>query len=107
MNKYKIRFWFEYGGICFWGMNDLTKHHYGYAIENSNLPLSNILINKLFSMQEEFDTYIDWDNPSSPSPWTESHKSDFVKRANAITLEIQKELGLEFEIINDVLKNVS
>ncbi|MDR2879253.1 MAG: hypothetical protein LBV03_05015 [Fusobacteriales bacterium] len=87
-------------------MNDLAKKQYGYAIENKSLPLSDNLINKLISMQEEYTTYIDWEYPKNPSPWTEKHKLDFFKRASAICMEIQEELGSKFKIINDVLKNI-
>ena len=101
MDKYMVRFMFEYGGVCLWGMNKLAKEHYGYAIDLNTLPLSKDLKEKLNSMQEEFETIIDWDNPLNPSLWTECHKIDFVKRANLVCIELAIELGFEFEIINE------
>lgn len=104
MSKYMLSFWFDFGGICIWGMNDLTKEKFGYAIETKSLPLSNNLSDKIILLQEEYTTYLDWEYPPNPSPWTKKHKLDFLKRASDICIEIEKELGSEYELVNDVSK---
>ena len=103
MFKYQLRFWFEHSGICIWGMNDAAKEKYGYAIENSSLPISNGLINELNILEGEYATYLDWDCPSNPSPWTEQQKIDFKNRAANVLNKLETELGSDF-IIQDEIK---
>lgn len=103
--KYKLRFWFEYGDICIWGMNDNTKERYGYAIENSSLPISKEVINELNDLEKEYQSYIDWNEPQNSSLWTEEHKHDFINRANIVYEKLKKELGADYEISNEVMNS--
>lgn len=100
--KYVIRFWFEHGGICLWSVNQKARDRYGYPIETSELPISLELVARLEELEDEYHSYLDWDYPSNPSPWTEEHKQDFVKRATEAYEILCRELGDEYEIINDV-----
>lgn len=106
MKKHQLRFLFEHGGHCMWGMNDKAKKKYGYAIENSRLPISNELIDKLDLLQKEYSTSLDWDNPLNPSPWTEEHKKDFYERAEKVYEELKRELGSKFQITNEVYDSI-
>lgn len=107
MCQYILRFWFDHGGICIWGMNDLAKEQFGYAIDINLLPLSDNLVDQLHYLQVEYTTYIDLEYPMNPTTWTENHKSNFYERASIICGEMQEELGPKFKIINDVLKNIT
>jgi len=77
MSKYKLKFWFEHGGICVWGENDNAKEKYGYAIDNEKLPISKELIEELNNLEDEYSTYLDWNEPQNPSPWSEEQKKIF------------------------------
>ncbi len=43
MDVYKIKYWFEHGGGCLWGDNNVTKDKNGYFIAPDLLSLSDIL----------------------------------------------------------------
>lgn len=102
MNKYQLSFWFEHGGFCVWSKNDNAKEKYGYAVKNEALPISENLTNDLNALEDEYATFLDWENPANPSPWSEAHKTEFLNRANLIYKQLQEELGSEFEIENKV-----
>ena len=103
---YKLRFWFEHGGICLWGMNDNAKKSYGYAISNNSLPISEKLMGELNELEEEYGGFLNWDDPMAPSPWTAQQKEAFLKRSYEAYEELIKELGSEFEILYEVRDSV-
>ncbi len=107
MKKYELRFWFEFGGVCLWGMNEAAKNKFGYAIGPESLPISKALIDKLDQMQDEYATFIDWDDPAKPTEWTQDHMRDFLRRADEIYEKIKIELGPEYEVTNEVFKNMA
>ncbi|MDR0571160.1 MAG: hypothetical protein LBG71_08135 [Clostridiales Family XIII bacterium] len=106
MSKYKLRFWFEHGGYCLWGMNDEAKEKYGYPIENHALPISEALTMELNALEKEYATYLNWDCPQDPSLWTKKHKADFLNRATSAYEKLKYELGSDFEISNEVGRSV-
>lgn len=105
--KYKIRLWFDFGGFCLWSMNDKAKERYGYAIELQKLQLSNQLKIELKELQEEYETYLDMSDPMAPTSWSEEKKRKFLERATEVAQELQKGLGVDFEILNEVEKNIT
>lgn len=102
LEKYKLKYWFEHGGICIWGANTAAKDKYGYAIETVSLPISSSLIETLNSLEEEYTTYLDWEYPPNPSPWTEEHKQDFIKQATKAYKKLCEELGEAYVVENKV-----
>jgi len=102
MYNYQLRFWFEHGGTCLWGMNDYAKRKYGYQIKNNALPISEDLMQELNTMEIEYSTYLDWADPINPSPWTIEHKKAFVTKADIIYKKLVTELGAEYDIENKV-----
>lgn len=98
---YKMSFWFEYGGHCLWSANDKSREKFGYAVDNRCLPVSHSLFEELNSMEREFRSYLNWEDPSGPSTWTTEHKADFCIRADKLYQKLVAELGVEFEIINE------
>lgn len=102
MSKYVLKYWFEHGGTCIWSMNDDARNKFGYAINNEELPISKTLVNELYALETEYHSYLDWDYPPSPSPWTEEQKNDFTNRANDLYIKLKLELGSNFEIINEI-----
>ena len=104
--KYKIRLWFDFGGFCLWGMNENTKEKFGYAIDPRKLELTNLLINKLEELQNQYATYLDMSDPMAPTSWSKE-KNDFFTSASEVCAKIQQELGSDYEIINEVEKNIT
>jgi hypothetical protein len=45
--KFQIRFFFEYGGGCLWGVDEGTNQEYGYPINLELLPLKKSTIDQL------------------------------------------------------------
>jgi len=102
VSKYQLSFWFEHGGFCIWSKNNNAKEKYGYAIKNDALPISEELACEINVLKEEYATYLDWDEPQNPSPWTVEHKADFYSRATAVYEELKNELGSDFQIANEI-----
>ena len=102
MSKYQLRFWFEHGGGCIWGANYEARQKYGYMIENEALLISDSLISELIALENEYATYLDWDYPPNPSPWTEEHKRTFSDKATLICEKLKNELGSDFDITNEI-----
>ena len=106
MSKLELRFWFEQAGPCIWAMNHEAKVKYGYPIDPERLPISDSLIRLLNNLMKEYATYLDWDDPGSPSPWTKEQKIDFLCRANKAYEQLKNELGAEYEINNEAAYSV-
>ena len=102
MSKYQLRFWFEHGGGCIWGMNYEATQKYGYMIKGESLFISDNLISELITLENEYATYLDWAYPPNPSPWTEEHKIDFFDKATSIYEKLKDELGADFDITNGI-----
>jgi hypothetical protein len=107
LTDYKLKYWFEHGGICVWGVNEAAKEKYGYAIKTASLPISDSLIETLNKLEEEFHSYLDWEYPPNPSPWTEEHKLDFISRATKAYEKLCFELGEAYAVENSILSCVS
>lgn len=54
------------------------------------------------SLEDEYYTYLDWEYPPNPSPWSEDHKKGFIDRAIVAYNNLCKELGEIYIIKNDV-----
>ena len=103
MPKLELRFWFEHDGPCIWAMNHEAKVKYGYPIDPEELPISDSLIRLLNNLMKEYATYLDWDDPRNPSPWTDEQKKDFLCRANKAYEQLKHELSVEYDIKNEKL----
>ncbi|MCH5206864.1 MAG: hypothetical protein J1F09_07905 [Oscillospiraceae bacterium] len=87
-----LRFSFDYRRACLWCN--------GGRVDYSQLPISKELIDELNSICDEFDTQIDWNDPTVDTLWTEEHYINFFSRANAICEKLKEELKGKYEIIN-------
>ena len=102
MSKHILRFWFEHGGYCIWGENNLSQELYGYAINVNKLPISTTLINKLNELTDEYATYLDWHEPINPTAWSEEKKLNFINKGNAVHQQLVIELGENYTIRNEL-----
>ncbi|MGN0171386.1 MAG: hypothetical protein ACI39E_01220 [Acutalibacteraceae bacterium] len=100
---YKVRFWFEHGGGCLWSDDKDTKMKFGYQIHYDALPLSASTKEQLHSLENEYGSYLNWDDPGSPSPWTTEKKIEFLASANEMYHTLCKELNKDFIIYNLLL----
>ena len=106
MAEYVIKYWFEYGGPCLWSANESAHNKFGYPIENSELPISKDLADELYSLEDEYQSSLDWNYPPDPSPWTPEHRKDFKIRANDAYLKLTLQLGSDFNVVNEIDKCV-
>lgn len=88
MAIYALRFWFEHGGGCLWAVNEAAAVKYDYWIDYELLPLSAALREKLAALEWEYHSYLDWDYPPDPSPWTQAHKDSFKRCADEVFMEL-------------------
>ncbi len=99
---YKINFWFEWGldTACLWCGDQITRDHFGVGpIAFEKLGLSEDLQNALRALGDEFQDSLDWDYPPDPSPWTQEHKYDFLRRSEEVYHRLVSELGGNYEVI--------
>ena len=100
MIQFQFKYWFEHGGGCIWGVNTIAKEKYGYCINFNTLPISKELVLLLVQLEKEYYTYLDWEYPPNPSPWSEELKKDFVKRATDAYNDLCEELGENYIVEN-------
>lgn len=96
--KIKLRYFFDYGTTgCLW---------FDGVIESKTalreMGLTKKTIDKSQKIAEKFQSCIDWNNGEEIS--NENDKSIFMKEANALYYEIQKELEKNYLIINEIDK---
>lgn len=98
---YAFNFFFEYGysASCLWSSNKLTRAKFGTGpIDLSYLGLSDEIKAILYSMGEEFQTSLDWEYPSTASPWNNEQKKDFISRAHLAYQRLTAELGPQYKV---------
>ena len=100
MAEYELRFWFEHGGFCVWGMNEKAKNKFGYPIRNEKLPISEELKNELNALEIRYHGCLDWESPLNPSPWSREEKEQFRADANSAYVRLKEELGEDYHVID-------
>ena len=98
---YELKFWFEHGGTCLWSKNEAAREKYGYAIELSDLPISETLTEQLVQLEEEYHSFLDWSDPRK-TLWGRAQKQSFLDRATLVYPKLQAELEQFHRIENDV-----
>jgi hypothetical protein len=99
MDTYKFRYFFDPGsGICLWSENDLAREKFGYPVDIRRLGLPLALASRAAELVAAFDASIDWNSPSSPSPWAKEEQVNFQLAAASLLCSIREHLGPDFEI---------
>lgn len=102
MAKYILRYFFDAGaGICLWANNDAARERFGYPIDLRDLSLSENTWRRANYIMSWYDTSINWEYPPDPSPWDESEMKEFDAVAQAMLARLRRELGPDFEIIDE------
>lgn len=97
MPKYKLDFWFEWGcETPFWAADDYTMEELGIPVKLDTLELTDFYKEELKELCDLHNSSIDWDNPSTPSPWTDNQKISFNNKALSIFHEVCKNLGSDY-----------
>lgn len=102
---YKINFWFEWGAddASLWCGDQKTRNRFDVGpISFDKLGLSEGLQNALRALGEEYQDSLDWNYPPDPSPWTQEHKDDFLRRAEEVYHRLVLELGEDYEVVYSV-----
>jgi hypothetical protein len=102
MNKFRIRFFFEYGGGCLWGGDERTIEEYGYPIKLEILPLKKSTLDHLKKLETLFQSSLNWDDPASVSPWSKEESIAFKNQAEQVLISLKAELHEKFEIHNEI-----
>ena len=96
-----LKFMFEYGNdsSCIWSVNQKANDNFGYgSIEHELLGISDVLNLKMVALCIEFQSSLNWGNPSAPSPWTDEQREDFNKRAQQAYDDLVNELSEKYEV---------
>lgn len=102
MPTYRLRFLFDAGsGTCLWAGNDAARERFGYAVAIDALPLVPGTRTRGAALVAQHDTSIDWDDPAGPSPWSAAERARFAADSEAFLAELRKELGTEFEVLDE------
>lgn len=96
--QYKIRFFCEYGGPCFWSANNAARARFGYSIDPEGLPLSLETISRTHELMRWFQDSLNWDYPPDPGPWRQEECDRFNDAARKLFDQVQMELGEEFTL---------
>jgi hypothetical protein len=100
---YKCRYFFDPGsGICLWSANHEAREKFGYPVELNLLGLTDNTLRYGYHVISWYDTYIDWDYPPNPSPWSEEEMQRFMVSANRLYKLLSEELSSDFEIVYEV-----
>ena len=98
--KYRIRFFFDYGGSCFWGADSKTTAVFESPITPDKLPLSTETIDQARDLINLFEDSLDWGNPGEGIRWNQDECDRFNTAAGLLFEEVKKELGESFELMN-------
>jgi len=64
-----------------------------------DLPLTSELKQFLYSLSEEFDKALNWNEPQSPLLWSDEEKINFYRKAHEGYRRLRDELGDDYDII--------
>jgi hypothetical protein len=99
---YKLRYFFDFGsGICLWAANDAARERFGYPVHSSKLPITSTLMHRVEFVLAWHDTFLDWDNPPKQTRWWAVEGEQFKLAAQELLHLLRKELGAEFEIVDE------
>lgn len=100
---YRIRLMFEWGGGTLWCGNETASKKFDVGPVEELLPISDLSRDKLNSLSQLHDTALNWEYPPDPGPWSKDEYASFEKKALALSVELQAELGSEFEVVYESL----
>lgn len=97
-----IKFMFDYcADSCIWTVNREAENKYGEGIiPLEKLFISDDLANKIKALCTEYNSSLNWEEPSLGTVWSSEQIESFRTRAQMAYNELVNELGQGFEIQN-------
>lgn len=89
----RIKLMTDYNYYPLWDMDDVGD------IDPTELPLSEATIERLLNWQKIYDGIIDWDAPAAAGFASAQEEIAFEREGISLWLQLQKELGDEYEIV--------
>ena len=100
---YKVRLMFEWGGGCIWCGNDAALERFDVGPIEEKLLLSAATLRELEELSSWHDKALNWEYPPDPGPWGADEYASFDQKALALSVELQAELGSDFEVVYEPL----
>ncbi len=102
MTRFRLRFCFDAGsGTALWSANDEARQRFDYPVMPERVPVSPGLQQQLEAHCQWFDRSLNFADPAGPGLFS----AEECERFNAQTMELlerlTRELGPEFEIVNE------
>jgi len=102
--KYKLRFFFEWGGGCLWPDSDDTYRDFDFGpydiLAPCPLKLSAATLESCRRMAEWHDTSLNWDYPPDPGPWRQPECDRFNEAVRHLLETLRAELSDQFEVVS-------
>ena len=97
-----VKFMFDYGAdSCIWAVNHYAVNQLGEGIIPLNkMAVSDALKRTIEDLCEEYDSFLNWENPTAGTTWTVQHIESFRTRALDAYRALVNELGEGFEVQN-------
>jgi hypothetical protein len=99
--KYKLRFFFEWGGGCLWSGDEAATRDFGYGpldTADTKLPLSAETVRRCREVADWHDTSLNQAYPLDPGPWRQPECDRFNEAVKHLLGRIRAELGDRFEV---------
>jgi len=101
MATYRMRYFFDFGCQCLWSANEAANERFGYAIEMSQLPLPKLTVDRVNEVADWYMKSLNCAYAPDPGPWRQPECDRFNEIARELLDEIRKELGPDFEVVNE------
>ena len=97
---YKLKFMFDWSsGVCLWSANKAAEEKFeGYPVSTDNLPVSQVLRDKMEYLIGKHDEALNWNDPTGELLWNETQIQEFMIAAKKVYLMLCDELGADYEI---------
>lgn len=102
--KYVFRFFLDWGsGTILWSANKFTKEKFDYPVNHHLLNLKKDLLTKIDNIIDEYDGSFNpqENNYSEKFNISKENKENLNQKIHSLVIEIQKELGSDYEIIDE------
>jgi len=97
MGRYRLRYFFDFGGGCLWAANKDAQDRFDYCVDLNCLSLTAETIKTADALGAWFDRSLNWEYPPDPGPW----RQEECDRFNKATDELLSVMRTEFDIVNE------
>lgn len=103
---YELRYFFDPGsGVCLWAENDAARERFGYAVDLSDISITQSSKAQLQRLISWFDRSVNWKAPLDSSPdWSADESRRFIDEAKRGLELLRAELPTDEYIFIDEVK---